>query len=143
MKRIYQLKRTDFTLKSTIGELTLDEQHICYILEDRVREVGQPKIYGETAIGFGTYQIIITRSERFSKAAGKDVFLPLLLNVPLYEGIRIHVGNFAADTEGCLIVGTGKTKDMVTNSKKAFKLLSEQIKSFLDAGDEVFIKIIK
>ena len=137
------LTRTDFTLKSTIGSLALDGQHLAYILEDRVRKAGEPKVYGETAIGYGRYQVVITKSERFSKAAGKDVFLPLLLDVPYFEGIRIHTGNYATDSEGCLIVGTGKTKDMVTDSRKAFTKVFTMLKEQLDAGDEIWLTIRK
>ena len=69
----------------------------------------------------------------------KDVFLPLLLDVPSFAGIRIHSGNYATDSEGCLIIGTGKTTSMVTESKKAFKKVFDMLKTQLDAGDEVWI----
>ena len=143
MTHEYILTRTDFTKKSTIGSLTLHGEPVCYVLEDRVRNAGEPKVYGETAIGYGRYQLVITKSARFSKAAGKDVFLPLLVDVPLFQGVRVHVGNFSTESEGCLLVGTGKTADMVTNSKVAFKKFFEQMRGFLDAGDECWITVKK
>lgn len=91
--------------------------------------------FGATAIGYGRYQVVITKSERFSKAAGKTVML-LLLEVPLFQGVRIHTGNYATDSEGCLLVGTDKTKDKVTESKKAYKKVFDMLTGFLDAGDE-------
>jgi len=109
------LKREEFTDASTVGELFVDGVHECFTLEDVVRT--GPKVHGETAIPKGTYEVIITQSPRFKRR------LPLLVKVPGFEGIRIHPGNTAKDTEGCLLVGTGKTSNMVTNSRVAFNKL--------------------
>ena len=99
----------------TIGKLYIDDIFECFTLEDIIRDV---KIKGETAIPYGKYKVIINQSIRFKRA------LPLLLNVPNFEGIRIHTGNKTADTEGCILVGTMRTKDgMVLNSKIAFDKL--------------------
>ena len=99
------LKRIFFTDKCTVGELRVDGVFICHILEDTDRGLtagSKPsdKKYGETAIPIGTYEIIFNYSDSFKK------ILPLLLNVPLYMGIRIHSGNSAVDTKGCLLPGT-------------------------------------
>lgn len=104
------LKRTDFTDNSTIGELFIDGAFFCYTIEDKVREV---KIKGVTAIPTGTYKVIVNMSNRFKK------LMPLLLDVPNFEGVRIHAGNTSADTEGCLILGYSKSANFVGNSKKA------------------------
>ncbi|WP_394992990.1 DUF5675 family protein [Emticicia sp.] len=99
----------------TIGKLYIDDIFECFTLEDIIRDM---KIKGETAIPYGKYKVIINQSIRFKRA------LPLLLNVPNFEGIRIHTGNKTADTEGCILVGTMRTKDgMVLNSKIAFDKL--------------------
>jgi hypothetical protein len=99
-----KLVRTDFTDKSTIGELyTIDdkgtEEFLSFILEDVVRE---EKIKNETAIPYGQYKVVITHSPRFRRN------LPLLLDVPNYFGVRIHPGNSASNTEGCLLPVTRK-----------------------------------
>lgn len=39
------------------------------------------------------------------------------MNVPSFEGIRIHAGNTSADTEGCLILGENKQVGKVLNSR--------------------------
>lgn len=94
------------TSKSTIGDLFIDGVFFCHTLEDEDKiSKGLPKVFGETAIPKGKYKVIINRSNRFSQLAGKDVFLPLLLNVPEYEGVRIHGGNKPEDTEGCILLG--------------------------------------
>lgn len=109
-----QVKRTDFTDNSTIGELSVNGQFECYTLEDKVRPV---KIAGKTAIPAGRYEVIIDFSQRFGR------LLPLLLNVPNFEGVRIHPGNAAADTEGCILVGEEKSQDFVGQSRAAFDRL--------------------
>ncbi len=111
-----RLHRTEF---STIGELTIDGLFQCYTLEDKEREV---KIKSETAIPKGTYKVIINQSARFK------TLLPLLLNVPNFEGIRIHPGNTNHDTEGCILVGKTRGEDFVGKSRKAFAELFEKMK---------------
>ena len=112
-----------FTEHSTIGVLRLGE-FSCFTLEDRVRDPGV-KVYGETAIPAGHYQVVVTRSEHFSrKASAKaghpvDVFLPLLLEVPNFTGIRIHSGNDDHDTEGCILVGRSRGRDWIGDSRAA------------------------
>jgi hypothetical protein len=114
-----QIKRTDFSEESTIGELSVNGVFECYTLEDKVRPV---KIAGKTAIPSGRYEVIINFSQRFQKQ------LPLLLNVPNYEGVRIHSGNTAANTEGCILVGETKTDNFVGESRWAFNRLFEKMK---------------
>ena len=141
--REYQLKRTDFSPVSTIGELTLASKFLAYVLEDKTRAPTEVKVFGATAIPYGRYQIIITKSERFSKLTGKDVFLPLLVDVPGYAGVRIHSGNKPEDTEGCLLVGTAKSLDWVSGSHDALAKLLPMLRAQLTAGEKVFITISK
>ena len=124
----------------TIGRLSIDGEHQCFTCEDVVRPAGQ-KVPGETAIPAGRYRIIVNRSERFSKIAGHEVKLPLLLDVPNYEGVRIHTGNTAAHTEGCILPGLVRRPDGVGQSKPAFDALFARIQSALEAGEEVWIDI--
>lgn len=135
-----KLHREQFTEKSTIGTLYVDDVTECYTLEDTVRE---HKIPGITAIPYGRYKVIVTKSERFSRLAGHDVYLPLLLNVPNYDGVRIHSGNKPEDTEGCLLTGTVLGKDSVGNSRTAFIHLNDKINLALKRGEDVWIEIIK
>lgn len=129
------LVRRWFTDQSTIGELYLDGAAIqtCFTLEDMVRPV---KVHGETAIPAGRYQVIITESARFKRA------LPLLLNVPGFEGIRIHPGNTKADTEGCLLVGTQRGTDVVLKSKAAFTALFGVLQAALKK-EKVWLTIVE
>ncbi len=109
-----EIKRIHRTENSTIGELLVDGIWECYTLEDVERPV---KIKNETAISRGTYKVIINKSNRFKR------LLPLLLNVPNFEGVRIHSGNTNHDTEGCILVGRTRSKDFIGQSRKAFDSL--------------------
>lgn len=119
----------------TIGQLLVDGAVQCYTLEDVVRPDGAPKVFGETAIPRGTYGVVITHSPHF----GRD--LPLLVNVPGFEGVRIHPGNVAADTEGCILVGMDKLADSIGRSRLAFEPLFGRIAGALAAGSTVTIEV--
>lgn len=118
----------------TIGRLFVNDVNTCFTLEDVVRPDGV-KVFGETAIPEGTYKVIVNYSNRFQK------LMPLVLDVPGFEGIRIHPGNTAADTHGCILVGTNSTGTTITNSRKAYDPLFEQIKAAFDAGEEIWLTI--
>jgi len=126
-----QLVRKVFTDNSTIGELSVNGEFECFTLEDKVRKV---KIKGKTAIPPGTYEIAVTFSNKFQK------FLPLLLNVPKFDGIRIHPGNTPKDTLGCILVGQGKGVDSISNSRLAFAPLFEKIQAVVRT-EKIFIEI--
>jgi hypothetical protein len=116
----------------TIGELYVDGEFECFILEDAVRPV---KIPGQTAIPKGRYRVEVTHSPRFGRP------LPLLLAVPGYSGVRIHPGNFASDTEGCLLPGAERLEKSVGRSRVAFENLYIKITKAIDDGQEVWITI--
>lgn len=117
---------------STISKLFVDGAFECYVLEDTDRGlqngmtpfyINQVKQKGKTAIPAGYYEIVITQSNRFKRP------LPLLLNVKGFEGIRIHPGNTAEHTEGCLLPGKTFRANFVGQSKLAFEALFEKLKN--------------
>ena len=93
----------------TVGTVTIDGSPFCYCLEDPMREEldatgayywrRRMKVPGKTAIPAGKYEVVVSHSARFGR------LLPLLLGVPDFDGVRIHGGNTAEDTEGCLLFG--------------------------------------
>lgn len=126
------LKRRWLTEKASVGELLVDWQWQCFTLEDRTRPPEEPKVFGETAIPLGRYEVRITHSPRFG------IDMPLLLNVPGYEGVRIHPGNKPEDTEGCLLVGRSHGPDVINESRLAYEALFAKLKS---AQGPIFISI--
>lgn len=95
--------------ETTLGHLYTGTEHFCYTLEDKVRAPGI-KIYGKTAIPEGVYEVIVTYSPKFKRK------LPLILNVPLFTGIRIHRGATIKNTLGCIIAGYTLTDNEHTSS---------------------------
>lgn len=126
------LKRKEFTPYSTIGELYLpDGTFHSFTLEDTVRD---HKISEQTAIPSGRYEIVVSWSNRFQQP------MPLLMNVPFYAGIRIHSGNTADNTWGCILVGKKKGVDVIYDSRLAFDDLFPKIKK-LTEHNKLFLEI--
>jgi len=134
----------DRTLKgpvATLGDLAIDGVFECHTLEDKVREIdGQPveqwKVKGETAIPAGTYRVVIDFSNRFQRR------MPHVLDVPGFTGIRIHKGNTAADTEGCILLGLKENgTGMIVQSTVAFDAFLPKLEAALDAGEIVTIQV--
>lgn len=126
------LQRTHEVDDTTFGKLYLNDMtFLNYTLEDKVREV---KIKHQTAIPAGIYQIIINKSERFKQ------LMPLLLDVPNFEGIRIHKGNLITDTSGCIIVGDKIVDSKILYSTTAYQRLYTLIENTLKK-DKVYIRI--
>lgn len=126
------LLRKASTENACEGELWVRE---CHTLEDPVRET---KIPGKTAIPAGRYQVVLDHSPRFKK------ILPRLLNVPGFEGVRIHTGNKPEDTEGCILVGDDPTKlddEWIGLSRPAFNRLMLKMKAAQALGNDIWITI--
>jgi hypothetical protein len=124
----------------TIGRLTVDGNHDYFTLEDVEREIDgrlvqEWKVDGKTAIPRGKYKVEITYSPRFHR------YMPEILNVPGFKGVRIHPGNTHVDTEGCLLVGMSKGPDCIYESRKAYDRLYVQIAEALERGETVEIDI--
>ena len=98
-------------------------------------EIGE-KVYGETAIPAGTYDVTVTWSPRFKTR------LPILGDVPNFSGVRIHPGNKADDTEGCILVGRAVYPDRLGQSRLAFDVLMAKIDAATQSGDPVTIEIV-
>lgn len=119
----------------TLGSLYVNDVFECFTLEDTVR-VGA-KVFGKTAIPAGVYGVDITYSPHFGRN------LPLLVNVPNFEGVRIHPGNTDADTEGCILVGTTESADFIGNSRVAFEALFAKLDAAHTQHEPIVIEIIR
>lgn len=128
----------------TVGRLYVDDRLFCNTLEDRIVDKNkngvfdgdEKKVYGESAIPYGTYKIIYNWSPKF----GRD--LPRLLNVPHFEGILIHPGNTAADSAGCILVGKNTEVGRLTNSRYISDELNKLIDEAQRKGEPITIEIV-
>ena len=147
-----RLVREPSSATSTLSVLFLDGHYFGFMLEDIIRErAGVPvsvwKVKGKTAIPAGVYRVAITRSERFSREASAragaavDVETPELVHVPGSSGIRIHPGNTAVDTDGCLLPGFARQADRVLKSRPAYVQLLERLRAAERRGDANWIAI--
>lgn len=146
-----RLKRIARKETYTIGRLYVDGKYVCDTIEDRDRGLSQSlpvsvniakKRKGMTAIPTGRYRVTLdVKSPRFSKFksyAWCDGYLPRLINVPAFDGILIHAGNTAANTDGCLLVGENKVVGKVLNSMDTLKRLYAILKT---AKDSIYITV--
>lgn len=148
------LKRIALRQTYTIGKLYIDGKYVCDTLEDTVRDLNKNgkfdnceiKIYGETAIPYGTYEITLkVKSPKYSQRASYkwcNGFLPRLLNVPHFEGILIHAGNTATDSSGCLLVGYNTIVGKLTDSMNTLKnKVYPVLKNASDKNEKITIEI--
>lgn len=123
----------------TIGNLYLSENGkdvwLCNTIEDVVRDknkdgdlndLGEGKIMNQTAIPYGTYNVLLTISPRFKNTSWAKPYnglVPLIENVKHFTGVRIHVGTDENSTSGCVIVGRNTIKGKLTQSRECYDLL--------------------
>src|SRR3990167_5616700 len=133
-------KRRPSRNKTTLGELWIGPDLVCFTLEDVVRET---KIRGETCIPFGRYRMALVNSPRF----GADTLT--LIDVPNFVDIRVHSGNDDKDTEGCPLVGLGIVEQVdddggdITQSRLALDKLKKLLVNEIKNGTEVYWNIIQ
>lgn len=140
------LKRMYYKAGYTIGKLYNGQaDYICDTLEPKCghvaanmgrRKIEQAKLReGTIAIPTGLYPVVITKSPKFGK------WLPLLVGVPGFSGIRIHAGNKPADTRGCILPGENRRKGIVTNSTACLLRIMKLMQDAYDRGEPVKIRI--
>lgn len=146
---ILTLKTTGYGADSTGGELYIGDKFECYTCEDEIRGI---KVPGETAIPEGTYRIKLrTEGGMHGKYAKRYPFhrgMLWLQDVPGFNWIYIHTGNTDKHTEGCILVGTGKTEPSpgefgVSGSRDAYERLYKKVIAAMDADQHVFIEVVR
>lgn len=148
---LYRIARSD---TYTIGHLYIDGKYFCDTIEDKDRGLKQDmspsviratKRKGVTAIPTGRYRVTLeVKSPKFSAKKYEknygfcDGYLPRLINVPGFDGVLIHIGNTAKDTDGCVLVGKNTKVGKVLESRAVFVKLYEELKK---AKDSIYITI--
>jgi hypothetical protein len=158
--KIEELKIMELILKRiakrktyTIGRLYIRQQvtdeylsgeadiYFCDTLEPTWRDYanGAYKVKGKSAIPEGRYAVVISWSPKMQQ------WLPILLGGPdfnrKWQGIRIHAGNTASDTEGCILVGKNLEVGKVLESRKWLNALKHKIVAAKERGEAVFLTV--
>lgn len=135
------IARDDLGKKDTTGILKVNGEFECFTLEDRDRKLedGGTKVFGETAIPRGKYKVILTMSARFKRV------LPLVVDVPGFEGVRFHPGVTHIHTHGCILTGTGRGVgegfDRLIGSKVAFEALFAKMEAAVKRAESIELEI--
>lgn len=151
LKLVRKWKKPEYT----VGQLYVDGKFFSNTIEDTDRglkqsmsldEIKKLKKAGITCIPSGTYQISIdVVSPKYAKKPSMVAFnnakMPRLLSVPGYEGVLIHPGNSAKDTEGCILPGKNDKVGWVSNSTAYFKDLYNKMKNARSRGESITIMI--
>ena len=138
-------KRKTYTIgRLYIRQQVMDEylpgtadEYFCDTLEPTWRDYqnGAYKVKGRSAIPEGRYAVVISYSPKFKQ------WLPILLGVPKFEGVRIHAGNTAKDTEGCILVGQNREVGKLLDSRKWLYEVKQKIVEAKGRGEPVWITI--
>lgn len=143
---IIKLVREQFTLESTIGSLYIDGKFFCYTLEDTdrmldasmdIKIIEAIKVAAKTAIPTGSYTLAYNMSKRFKK------MMLLLLNVKGFAGVRIHAGNTAKDTDGCILLGKTRSLNFIGNSRKAVEEFEKVVVPLIESNKVVTLIITR
>ena len=139
-----KLIRKYYQAKYTIGRLYVNNRFFSDCLEPPSLHLTErtalgtiliAKYKGYRAIPTGRYRILITRSRRFGR------WLPLLMNVKGFEGIRIHAGNKPEDTRGCILPGFNRRKGYVLDSTRCVLTLVKMMTEAMEKGEKVFVMV--
>ncbi len=140
--RIKVIRHT-FLKDRTIGTMYINGLRFCETLEDVDRGLHQEmeldaikkiKVYGETAIPYGTYNLKMAYSPKYKKK------MPLLENEPGYSGVLAHIGNIPSNSKGCLLVGMKVVNNNLVSSTIAFDALMEQLNFYKSQDIKITIE---
>ena len=132
--------RSVFSPTSSLGKMYIDGKFYAFTCEDTIRDLksdGSGKVQNKTGIEYGRYEVALTFSNHFQK------YLPLLMNVKWFQGIRIHGGNTAENSEGCILIGAeGDMKSRIWNCASKVANLVATLKT-VEKKEKIWIEIVK
>lgn len=138
--------------KFTLGDLYIDGEHFCVTLEDGFNDLYN-KIPGKTRIPSGRFKIekrkvlsgltVKYRNHRDKRVRDSFDFHLEICDVPFFENVYIHIGNYPTHTDGCVLVGRSKVneKAMITHSTDVYVAFYDKVSKALESGEEVWIEI--
>lgn len=140
-----KLVRSEFESDRCLGKMFINDEFFCHTLEDTDRgltkdmkkeEIRRIKVAKNTCIPYGRYRVILSYSTKLKR------YLPLILDVPEYRGIRIHKGSDIQWSSGCPLVGTGRKGNKLTGIKAAEEALISVLDS-VNHTQAIYITIEK
>lgn len=142
-------KNSTLGLLFLINDETNKKDFLCFVLEDEKRET---KVYGETRIPKGTYQIKYRKEGGYHNKYSKrfaDIHRGMLqiMDVPNFDYILLHCGNVTDDTNGCLLVGDVISQNVdkepfLGQSTNAYIRIYPKLADILDSQKHLSLKII-
>ena len=143
----------------TIGQLLVIENGkaiwVADTLEDKVRDYnkdgdlldeGEEKVYSQTAIPYGKYEVKMTISPKFKNRYWAAIYggiVPLIDNVKHFTGIRFHPAKTAADLSGGVGVGRNTLKGQLTQSTDMyFNLMDNYLIPAMNRNESITLEIV-
>lgn len=141
----------------TVGRLWVDGQYVCDTLEpvDRGLDCGMKlqdilgvkSRMGVTAIPTGVYSVTLEvrspkfgRQQQYAFCKGR---LPRLVDVPGYEGVLLHIGNYPEDTQGCVLVGRNLVRGQLLSSEVTFRRVYGLLLAAAQRGEEISMQVTR
>ena len=121
----------------TLGAFVLEGTVRAFTLEDQPRAV---KVPGSTRIPAGQYRLALRTvgrlHERYrAKFGAEHRGMIEILNVPGFTAVLIHIGNTAADSAGCVLVGEqASVEGIVQSSERAYRNIYAALVGAVAAG---------
>ena len=141
-----KLKRIAFKDEYTIGKVYINDRYFCDALEDKdrglydwqsVEYILEKKIKHKTAIPYGMYKLLWSYSPKYKR------MMPEIMGVKGFSGIRVHSGNTAEHSSGCVLLGYNKKVGMVLDSRKVCKKFDDIVEGYYKKGEPMTFEITK
>ena len=139
-RRIIKLSRR-IKFKSSILGILESEGKTWYTLEPQWRNYakGEKKVAGKSAIPPGLYKLQKYYSPKHKR------LVPMLCEVPNFQNVEIHIGNYDRDTKGCILISTAARLEpdefVLIDSTTAFNELMAVLTNDWAQGTTVYLQV--
>lgn len=155
LKLVRKYCKDEYTIGQLFVETPQGSVWISDTLEDKVRDYnkdgdlldeGEEKVYSQTAIPYGKYEVKMTISPKFKNRYWAAIYggiVPLIDNVKHFTGIRFHPASTAASLSGCVGVGRNTLKGQLTQSTDMyFNLMDNYLIPAMNRNESITLEIV-
>lgn len=155
LKLVRKYCKDEYTIGQLFVETPQGSVWISDTLEDKVRDYnkdgdlldeGETKVYSQTAIPYGKYEVKMTISPKFKNRYWAAIYggvVPLIDNVKHFTGIRFHPAKTAADLSGCVGIGRNTLKGQLTQSTDMyFNLMDNYLIPAMNRNESITLEIV-